>query len=140
MARQAVPVMSRLEQKIERIPFGGCWVFMGALNQSGYGWIGSGGRAAGTDRAHRITYRHFKGEIPAGKEIDHLCRNRSCCNPEHLEAVTRKVNAQRGDCGKVTGAKRRALTHCKRGHEFSTNNTYVWKNHRICRACRKEGN
>ena len=140
MPRSPTPVIDRLMNRVEMIPFSGCWIYMGALNQAGYGWIGAGSREVGVDRAHRVTYKHFKGKIPEGKEIDHLCRVRSCCNPEHLEAVTRQVNANRGECGKKTGEKNTAKTHCKHGHEFTTSNTYTYKSkkgsiHRHCITC-----
>lgn len=131
-------VIERIERRVERIPFSGCWIFMGALNTSGYGWVGRGGRGDGVDRAHRITYQHYRGEVPAGKELDHLCRVRSCCNPFHLEAVTRKEHCQRGDVGKTTGAKNRAKTHCPKGHEYTSENTY-WHQSRkyLCRGCKQ---
>ena len=136
------PVIDRLEAKIERITESGCWIFTGSINREGYGKIGLGGRTQGVDRAHRVTYRHYKGDIPQGLELDHLCRVRSCCNPDHLEPVTRKENCRRGDCGKVTGAQHREKTHCKHGHEFSDAKTYRWTSpgngitSRICIACR----
>lgn len=137
MPIKTTPAIERLERHIERVPFSGCWIYMGALNQAGYGWIGVGGRDAGTDRAHRVTYKHYIGEIPKGLEIDHLCRVRSCCNPAHLEAVTRKENCVRGECGKKTGAKQRAKTHCKRGHEYNMTNTYIHSGKRHCKQCGK---
>ena len=71
----------------------GCWEWNGYLNRGGYGQIKSKGR---TFRAHRIYYEHIKGVIPANMEIDHLCRNRRCVNPDHLEAVASEINTQRG--------------------------------------------
>lgn len=130
-------VIERIERKVQRIPFSGCWIFMGALNQSGYGWVGTGTHERKSDRAHRLMYQHYVGPIPDGKELDHLCRVRSCCNPFHLEAVTRKEHCQRGECGKATGAKNRAKTHCKQGHAFTPENTYTppGTDYRTCRAC-----
>lgn len=83
--------------------------------------------------AHRVAYELTRGPIPAGMEIDHLCRVRSCVNPDHLEAVTRGENLRRGR-GK-TGAQ----THCKRGHELTPENTYRYVNRRgyVCRHCRQ---
>ena len=130
--------VERIEQKLERLPFSGCWVYMGALNQSGYGWVGVGSRAQGVDRAHRIMYRHYVGPIPGGKELDHVCRVRSCCNPAHLEAVTRAENCRRGEGGKATGARNKAKTHCPQGHEFTEANTYryVVRGKYECRGCK----
>jgi hypothetical protein len=92
----------------------GCWIFQGARTE-GYGVLGAGSRSAGLIHAHRLTYAHFVGDVPEGLEIDHLCRNRACCNPWHLEPVTRLVNTARG--------LRWHLTHCKNGHEYSPENT-----------------
>lgn len=115
-----------------------CWVWQkttkGGGNGGGYGQFCVGSRTDGTKRrvyAHRFAYETFVGPVPKGKELDHLCRNRACCNPSHLEAVTRSVNVRRGD-----GAKLR--THCKRGHAMVGRNVAVWgrKNpQRQCRAC-----
>jgi hypothetical protein len=74
----------------------GCWLFMGARNAFGYGIVGTGGRGAPNDRAHRITYRHYKGEIPNGMYICHRCDVPTCCNPDHLFLGTPQDN--RADC------------------------------------------
>ena len=63
-----------------------------SLNESGYGMVGTGARGSPNDRAHRITYRHFVGEIPAGMFVLHRCDVRSCCNPSHLFVGTAKDN------------------------------------------------
>ena len=83
---------------------------------------------------HRLAYRAFVGPIPRGLNLDHLCRNRNCINPYHLEAVTQKENCRRGLVNKNKHKK-----ECLRGHPFTKNNTYVsghgmW---RECRVCRK---
>lgn len=82
-------------------------------------------------RAHRWAYLHFVGKIPAGLDLDHLCRNRWCVNPEHLEPVTRSENLTRGY------AARGPKTYCKHGHRFDPENTFQRSDGgRGCRACR----
>ena len=73
-------------------------------------------------QAHRVAYELVKGKIPAGLELDHLCRNRICCNPAHLEAVTGRENSLRGVS---PWAKNACATHCPRGHPYDAENTYV---------------
>jgi hypothetical protein len=90
--RTLKPAVERVLDKVVAIPFAGCWVFMGATNSFGYGIVGSGGRGNPNDRAHRITYRHFKGEIPKGMFVCHTCDVPSCCNPDHLFLGTNQDN------------------------------------------------
>jgi hypothetical protein len=110
----------------------GCWIWSRAFNGAGYPstmWLN--GKVV---LAHRASYLIFKGPIPDGLEIDHLCRDKRCVNPEHLEAVTRQTNLLRG-----TGfaARHARQTHCKRGHEFTDANTYISaRGERVCRTCR----
>lgn len=111
----------------------GCWTWTGTLFWNGYGclkiWLGDKYQHVGV---HRLAYEHFIGPIPADREIDHLCRNRACCNPAHLEAVSRRENQLRGE---GFPAKNAAKTHCLYGHEFTPENTYIRKNGRGCRKC-----
>ncbi len=86
-------IAKRFESKVERIPFMECWVWTGATHERGYGVIGRGARGEGNERAHRLSYRLYKGEIPEGKVILHKCGNTFCVNPNHLEAGTQKENA-----------------------------------------------
>ncbi len=108
---------------------GDCWLWTGAIDGRGYGsWTRSEKRKVG---AHRFAYQITVGPIPDGLDLDHLCRVRHCVNPSHLEPVTRQVNIQRG------ANRNREKTHCKRGHEFTPENTYMTSaGGRSCRTCR----
>lgn len=112
-----------------------CWTWQGWLNrQRGYGKIQIDHEVI---PAHRVAYELVKGPIPEGLEIDHLCRNKACVNPAHLEAVTHKENLMRAD---GVCAKNARKTHCKRGHPFDDANTYfynspTWGKLRVCRTC-----
>jgi hypothetical protein len=109
----------------------GCWLWTGGLNRKRYGmfWL------AGTHTpAHRYAYELLIGPIPEGLQIDHLCRNPPCVNPHHLEPVTPRENTLRGE---GLAAHQSRLTHCSRGHEFTSENTVRWGNHRKCRICTK---
>lgn len=115
-----------------------CWLWTGA-SWNGYGRFDN-------ERAHRFAYRLFKGPIPEGMEIDHSCHiagqcmktvdcpHRRCVNPDHLKAVTHRVNVLRGN---GVAAKRKMQTHCVRGHEFTKENIYEYRGCRLCRACHK---
>lgn len=115
----------------QRPDLGPCWSWLGRL-RNGYGAFSvKGGRQV---RAHRWSYEKSFGAVPDGLELDHLCRNRICVNPSHLEAVTHRVNTLRSDNACALHARQ---THCMRGHPFDEANTYVRPNGggRTCRAC-----
>lgn len=96
-------VNDRILARIDKIPSsndvrGECWIFKGYKDKGGYGRLNVRKRKECYDKnfyTHRLTYVYFKGGIEDNIEIDHKCKNRACCNPEHLEAVTRKVNMER---------------------------------------------
>ncbi len=113
-----------------------CWLFAGAINSSGYGVIWPNHRKS--QLAHRVIYEHVVGLVPKGLHLDHLCRNRACINPAHLEPVTPRVNILRGD---GLAAKNFTKTECKHGHYFSDSNTYIRFRRGIptrdCRECHR---
>lgn len=116
---------------------GSCWVWPGFTTEKGYGKLTIPAPEARyrTVRAHRMVWEMIRGPIPEGLELDHLCRNRACVNPDHLEPVTSRTNTMRGIGPTAANATK---THCLRGHEFNEINTYVRPDgRRQCRACRK---
>ncbi len=107
----------------------GCWEWTGTKYTQGYGSFIVDGRRC---PAHRVAYETLVGPIPEGLECDHLCRNRPCVNPAHIEPVTSSVNTLRGD-----HAQRRK-THCPQGHPYDEENTVHYRGQRGCRACDRE--
>jgi HNH endonuclease len=132
-------VLARIMAKIRIDQETGCWEFTGSRNRGrAYGRIGWKGRLWLT---HRVTYTLIIGPIPDNLEIDHLCKNPPCCNPAHLEAVTRSVNIQRGTQGDWRAEFELAKTHCPARHPYDAGNTYFTPSgHRQCRICKAEAN
>lgn len=132
-----IPAIDRLMKRIVVDPASGCWIYTGSIIHNGYGTIGVPHRQRRL--VHRIAYESLVGPIPEGLDLDHLCRVRSCCNPLHLEPVTRKENARRGiGMGAWKAAFQRAKTHCPQGHPYSVENTRHYRNERSCiECCRK---
>ncbi len=110
-----------------------CWWWNGYVNRKGYGRFHVSVEA-GAVQAHRFSYELRHGSIPAGMTLDHLCRNRACVNPDHLEPVTNRANVLRGDGPTAENAVK---THCPRGHAYTAENTYrkPGSGYRICRRC-----
>lgn len=134
-----MPVLPpRFVAKVHVTP-AGCWEWTASRNKEGYGRfaVKADGRWV-MALAHRVAYELFFGPMPAGLESDHLCRNRPCANPWHLEAVTHKENDRRGIAGIVNAARMRGKTHCPQGHPYDRSNTYVrvegW---RRCKECNR---
>lgn len=130
-----LPEVKKFSKKYNIV--GECWLWNMSLSKDGYGSYKGRG-------AHRASYEFSKGQIPEGLEIDHICRNRSCVNPKHLEAVTHEENIKRGVYGdrswvrKIHGDK----TQCKRGHKYSGENLRIEKRTdggiaRRCKECDK---
>ena len=117
-------------QCVQPVP-GGCWDWLGTKIKGGYGVISVG--PSNTKLAHRVSYEMHVGPIPPGLTIDHLCRNPSCVNPAHLEAVTQRVNNLRGQTITSVNSKKQA---CVNGHLFDEVNTYMRPSgHRDCKQC-----
>lgn len=109
----------------------GCWNWTGSLDEQGYGLLWFKRR---TERIHRVMFAFFKHPIPRGSketklfQLDHLCMNRRCCNPDHLEIVNQRTNILRGTSPVAINSRK---THCKYGHPLSTTPS----GKRACRIC-----
>ena len=106
-----------------------CWIPTQKPKPDGYIQIST---KSGKKYLHRLVFETFVKKINKDKFLDHLCRERSCCNPYHLEPVTNHENIKRGN----TGLYQKIKTHCPKKHKYSIENTYYYKNMRFCRLCR----
>ena len=123
----------RVNRFLDKIDMSGdCWEWQGWHDPNGYGRISVYAPTIPTRSrlVHMVAWELFNGIIPAGFEIDHLCRNRGCVRPEHLELVTHAENMARSSWS--------MRTHCTRGHEYTTESTYLRTDGgRRCRICRR---
>lgn len=131
-AKMADP-QARFWSKVDKRGPDECWGWRGVVKHTGYGEIMID---AVLWQAHRYAYTLVVGPIPDGKVIDHLCRNRWCVNPAHMEPVTRGENTWRG-------SPHRIKTHCPHGHEYTPENTVIrgvaaGRPQRVCRTCERE--
>jgi len=126
------PVLERFLEKIS-VSDDGCWNWTACKDRYGYGQFSFEGK---TKLAHKILYEQYKGKIPKELQIDHLCRNRKCVNPLHLETVPNRENIMRGIGITSINAKK---THCIHGHEFTAQNTIIKivknRKQRNCKTC-----
>lgn len=125
------PLIERFMRRVSIDKNTGCWLWVGRLKSSGlpYGFFDINSKPI---IAHKWAYQNFKGAIPEGLQIDHLCNQPSCVNPDHLKAITGKENNSRSNSISAINVRK---THCLNGHEFNYENTYFRKNGRECRVC-----
>lgn len=134
--------VSRFSEKIFPVTESGCWIWDSEVNKShGYGMFLLNGKYV---RAHRVSYELFKGPIPKGLHIDHLCRVKCCVNPDHLEAVTNRVNVLRGVGATAVNARKET---CPYGHKYDSIKRTRCKRtkgvqviQRVCKSCVRVAN
>lgn len=127
-------ILQRFWSKI--IKTGNCWEWTACVLKNGYGQFTIDQKLY---YAHRVSYAIFIGDIPNNLHLDHLCRNRKCVNPDHLEPVTNEENIRRGLTGLQRGFQQKSKTHCLKGHPYSGNNLYLRKDRdgRECKKCKR---
>lgn len=139
MTRKRASMLTRFRRYVIPSDPWRCWPWIGTRDRDGYGHLDRPGRGTGNVLAHRYSYESFIGPIPDGLDLDHLCRTPSCVNPWHLEPVTRAENTRRGTAIAVRVQRKHDRTHCKYGHEFTEENTYLRSNGtKSCRVCTRD--
>jgi HNH endonuclease len=138
VARTVRPAEDRFWAKVNKTET--CWLWTGATTRKGYGLFGVA--HSFNRQVHRFSYELLKGAIPPGFTLDHLCSNRACVNPDHLEPVTQRVNVYRGNSPSAINRKK---TECKYGHPLSGSNLKIsiaanGSVARSCRTCHNEAN
>jgi len=136
MIAAAPRLISKIQQREN-----GCWELDVVVSKNGYVSLGYRDEQGAARRvyAHRLSYILHVGAIPDGMDLDHLCRNRRCCNPSHLEPVTRRENIMRGDGPAILAARNGTKTHCINGHSLNGENLYQRPTGgRACKQCRRE--
>lgn len=130
--RKGVTDEDRIFAKINQPIGASCWEWQGYRMKAGHGRCRVDGRKV---LVHRWVWEFLVGEIPDGLSLDHLCRNASCVNPEHLEPVTHRVNVLRGRAPAAAHAKK---TECPQGHPYDEQNTRVYRGSRYCITCHRQ--
>jgi hypothetical protein len=124
------PVWGRIVAKLSTTDPAKCWLWTGRVTEKGYARIRADGRA---QFVHVLSYERAHGPVPAGKELDHLCRVKRCANPAHLDPVIHLVNILRGEGVCARNARK---THCPQGHPYTEENiSRTTSGGRRCRTC-----
>lgn len=138
MARKVKDVRERFDAKWTPVDGGRdtpCWRWTASLKDTGYGQFSRGRLGEGMELAHRMAYMLYVGPIPVDMELDHMCRNRWCVNPAHLEPVTKRVNVLRGIGPTAANASR---MRCREGHALAGSNVLIYRDgKRRCRECNR---
>jgi hypothetical protein len=123
-------MIERYQKRILIDPATGCWLWQGAKTSKGRGCVRIDGRTITT---HKLFFTLLIGPVPDGMELHHKCEVKHCCNPEHLVPKTRLEHRRLHPGRRYANAEK---THCKNGHPFDADNTYLHGGQRHCKECR----